>query len=382
MKNNTTLKSKDTPLIPAFTSLYTLLALRVALFLLFLYCLKAGAFSPALFLLIIILVIELSGFLSRYGLRKLKIETRFNSQRLFPEDEIIYTIRLENEKALPAFLNWSQELPPDVLLIEQEKELTQIIGGAHFRPRAGKDFNYRLTARKRGYYKLPRPKLYARDVLGLFYRQKEVGGSDELIVYPKLLPMESIDIKAADFSGLEQDKRPFLFDPIMFVGLKDYTPDMPIRTIHWKASARQDKLLAKIIEPSASIQILVAIEVDTFIDPPEEELFEKALSLAATLAIWADNNQIPFGLAANIAQVGQEGPIILPVNRNLDQGRVVLESLARAKFVRLGSLEDLLKSESGSLPWGTTLVLLSKGETKIAVPSSLRQIVNYPLEGV
>ena len=257
--------------------------------------------------------------------------------------------------------------------------MEDINGQAYLGSYAKTAADYRVTAQKRGYYKMPALRLYSRDVLGLFYRETLRGETRSVIVYPRLIDLEDIYLRPSDFSGLERDNRPFLFDPIMFVGLREYTPDMPARFIHWKASAHQDRLMAKIIEPSASLQILIAIDAETFLLPePQEDLFEKALSVAATLAVWADSNKVPFGLIANAARKEQPGAVIIPVNRDLKQGKLVLESLARAELAVLGNLEDILKTEALYLPWGTTLIVIGKNYPSL-LPPAIRQAICYPI---
>jgi uncharacterized protein (DUF58 family) len=367
--------------IPVFTSLYTILMFRIGFIVLFLYLLKQGVYLPAFFTLLLIAVIETASFWSRLGFRKLRVETRLNPYRLFPGDEISFSIQYANEKRLPVFLSWSQPLPPGFALADQQAEPHDpITGSTYLGAYAAGKGHCRLTAEKRGYYHLPGLYLYSRDIFGWFYRRQVKEQKVEIIVYPQLLPIEELCLQGADFNGLDRDKRPFLFDPVMFAGLRDYTPDMPARFIHWKATAHQDRLLAKIIEPSAGLQILIAIDAYTFICPEADEaLFEKALSAAATIAVWADCNKIPFGIAANIPRKELAGPMILPVNRNLDQGRLVLESLARAELAFCGNLEDILSQMSPDLPWGTILILIQKGGNRVAAPSRFRRVISYPI---
>ncbi len=371
---------KATP-VPFFTSIYTLLLARLAFIVLFLYLLKAKVFFPAFFLFILILVIETAGLWSRAGFFKLEVITDFNPCRLFPGEETIFTVTVANKKRLPVLLNWIQSLSPLPQIFSLEGESVEDINGqAYLGSYAKTAADYRVTAQKRGYYKMPALRLYSRDVLGLFYRETLRGETRSVIVYPRLIDLEDIYLRPSDFSGLERDNRPFLFDPIMFVGLREYTPDMPARFIHWKASAHQDRLMAKIIEPSASLQILIAIDAETFLLPePQEDLFEKALSVAATLAVWADSNKVPFGLIANAARKEQPGAVIIPVNRDLKQGKLVLESLARAELAVLGNLEDILKTEALYLPWGTTLIVIGKNYPSL-LPPAIRQAICYPIE--
>jgi uncharacterized protein (DUF58 family) len=92
--------------------------------------------------------------------------------------------------------------------------------------------------------------------------------------------------------------------------MQDVPPVTPARRIHWKASARHGKLLAKVLEHTADLRLCITLDGDSFdtSGPP----MGKALSLAATLAVWADRRKVPFGLVSNFSQIRRPGPVSAP----------------------------------------------------------------------
>jgi uncharacterized protein (DUF58 family) len=389
---------KITP-VPYGFSILTALIFRVASLVVFLYLLKTGTYLPAFFLLILIAVIETAAFWSRLSLRELRVETKFTRARLFAQETGELLITLENKKKLPVLVGWVQSLPPALPLSFLEasqgqsapegpdgrfwlKNPEDIEGRVYLGSYAKTSVRYQFRVEQRGVYQIPPLRLYSGDGFGFFKREASGGESGSIIVYPRLVRLAEIDLKPAEFNGLAKDNRPFIYDPIMFAGLREYTPDLPTRFIHWKASAHQDRLLAKVIEPSASLQILIAIDAAVFFRPePREDLFEKALSIAATLGVWVDGHKVPFGLLANIPMKGQSGSINITVNRDLDQARLVLEALARAELAVRDDLENLLKAEALYLPWGTTLIVIGPDTKRdLAVPNAIRQTVFYPVQ--
>jgi uncharacterized protein (DUF58 family) len=386
--------------VPYGFSILTALIIRIVSLVVLLYLLKTGIFLPACFLLILIAVIETAAVWSRLSLLKLGVETKFTSARLFAGEAAEFLIILKNNKRLPVSVSWLQSLPPALPISFHEasqresqpewpgdrfwlKNPEDIEGQVYLGPYAKTSVKYQFRVEKRGYYQIPPLRLYSGDGFGFFKREASGGEkTPSVIVYPRLVQLADVKLKPSELNGLAKDDRPFIFDPIMFVGLREYTPDLPARFIHWKASAHQDRLLAKVIGPSASLQILIAIDAAGFFRPePQEDLFEKALSIAATLAVWADGNKIPFGLLANIPGKGQSGAINIAVNRDLDQARLVLEALARAKFAVLDDLANMLKAEALYLPWGTTLVVIGPDQNRfLAVPNAIRQTCFYPVQ--
>jgi uncharacterized protein (DUF58 family) len=384
--------------VPHGFSILTALIFRITSLVVLLYLLKTRILGPAFFLLILIAVIETAAVWSRLSLRELRVGTTFTRTRLFAEETGELLVTLENNKRLPVLVGWLQPLPPALPISFHEasheqsqpegpigrfwlKNPEDIEGKVYLGTYAKTSAKYQFKAERRGVYQIPPLCLYSGDGFGFFKRETSGGETQSIIVYPRLVRLAESDLKPAEFNGSKKDDRPFIFDPIMFVGLREYTPDLPTRFIDWKASAHQDRLLAKVIEASASLQILIAIDAASFFQPePREDLFEKALSTAATLGVWADGQKVPFGLLANIPKKGQSGAINIPVNRDLDQARLVLESLARAEFAVLDDLENLLKAEALYLPWGTTLVVIGPDHNlNLAIPNAVRQTVFLPV---
>jgi uncharacterized protein (DUF58 family) len=381
--------------VPYGFSIITALIFRIASLVTFIYLLKTGIYLPAFFLLILIAVIETAAFWSRLSLLKLRAETKFTYTRLFAGETAEFVVTLENNKRLPVPVGWLQSLPPTLPVSSQATVLGQsatgrfwlknpedIEGKVYLGPYEKRSVKSQFTIEKRGDYQIPPLRLYSGDGFGFFKRETSGRENPNIIVYPRLIRLADAYLKSVDFNGLEKDDRPFIFDPIMFVGLREYTPDLPSRFIHWKASAHQDRLVAKVIEASASMQILIAIDATGFFGfDSDEDLFEKALSAAATFAVWADENRIPFGLLANIPyEKGSGAAISIPINRNLDQARLVLEALAQAELAVRNDLENLLKAEAHSLPWGTTMIVIVPDQNRsLAVPNAIRQTVYYPV---
>jgi len=67
-----------------------------------------------------------------------------------------------------------------------------------------------------------------------------------------------------------------------FVSLRDYRRGDPLRHIHWRSWAKAGKPVVKEFEDEFFVRH--ALVLDTFIDDPHSELFEEAVSVAASFA--------------------------------------------------------------------------------------------------
>ncbi|NLW07579.1 MAG: DUF58 domain-containing protein [Clostridia bacterium] len=362
------------------TSIFTLGLIRIMALVLMVILLRYNMQLPAALTLFILLVTEGSRWWSRAGRRNLQLELSLNPVRLFPGEKTKLTVKITNKKILPVFLSCSQSINQELEILGQEKAARDLPGDISWTGVLWGHSSFTTTrtlqARKRGYYRLPPILVYSRDAMGLYSHQVYLDSNNWLVVYPRLVPLPELELAPANLIGDRSVRRQILPDPIRVVGLRDYTPDMPARLINWQASAHHDQLLARILEPSSELMLCLAVDVEAFTrDADQKEAFEATLSLAASLACWADSQGVPCGLLANASQVEAPGPVNIPVTRGPGQTPLILESLARLELNPLLPLPQLLKPEYTHLPWGTTLIVL--GNTSIEAPPGVRQVIFY-----
>jgi len=340
------------------TSIATLLPVRVIIAAGVILLLARGFYLPASFLIALLLILVTCRLWADHGLRWLSIDREGHRLRLFPGDEAALSVHVRNGKRLPVSLELLQSFPEglDVFIPDQG-------GGPPGDPRRiflgryGEDLSFfHIRGISRGCYDIPQGKVVSKDPLGLFSREKRFGGPEEILVYPALLDLEDQDFDQRHLMGERRSDRPFMPDPTRISSLRDYSPDTPARRIHWKASARHGKLLAKVLEHTADLRLCIALDGDSFRQPGPS--MEKALSAAATLVVWADEKKVPFGLVSNLSHHGRPGPASIPVGSGPFQPGLALEALARAELPVALPFSELISVESRLLPWGTTIIVI------------------------
>lgn len=362
------------------TSVFTMPLVRVIMLVMLVLLLINQNFLPAGLIIFIFLIVEISRLWCKLSLRYLDIQHSIFPIRLFPDEEMTLKIEINNKKWLPVNIRWTQAVIPEIKMETlSNKEGSNYLSGQRLLGWHDKTSSkYKLKALKRGYYELPPLQIQAQDGLGLFENRTALGNS-AIIVYPRIRSLEDLELNPSDLIGDRKDKRPLLPDPIRIAGLRDYTPDMPARFINWKASAHKDELLAKLLEPSADLRVCITVDVETFQPLSDDGAFEEALSVAASLAYWAENNRIPFALIANGKQKGFDSPVVIPMSGAPNHIGAAFEALARLELIHQGKLSDLIKMESANFPWGTTLIMIAKGSS-LPVSSSLRNVVYYNID--
>jgi hypothetical protein len=169
------------------------------------------------------------------------------------------------------------------------------------------------------------------------------------------MPLKSSFFPRKDFFGIPGAKSP-VQDPIYILGTRDYQGRQPARYIHWKASARHNKLQEKILEPSSQEKILLLVDVAPFAKYSAMNDFEQTLEAVASMAVQCDQRRIALGLLTN--GVVQGGQSYLSISRGPNQLPAILEVLARVVMQSNQSLTHTLR-RGLLLDWGVSGVCFS-----------------------
>ncbi len=144
-----------------------------------------------------------------------------------------------------------------------------------------------LTPRRRGYLRFLATEITSTDPFGLFRSRRRVSNPQSILVLPKRYPSPRQALPgttAYQLGGVTMATS--IGESGEFVSMRDYQRSDPPRRIHWKSSARADRLIVKEYEDEFFMR--QALILDTFQDSQPDEVFEEAVSVAASFACTAD----------------------------------------------------------------------------------------------
>lgn len=150
-------------------------------------------------------------------------------------------------------------------------------------PQGGLEAPMTLTPTHRGVLRLESLTTARPDPFGLVNSIKRVRLADSLIVLPRRYvppPLNLPGNRHYQPGGVALASS--VGDSEEFVSLRDYRPGDPLRRIHWKSWAKTEKPVVK--EYQDEFFIRHALILDTFIGDRSEDLFEEAVSVAASFA--------------------------------------------------------------------------------------------------
>jgi uncharacterized protein (DUF58 family) len=179
--------------------------------------------SPMLFLLSILLVLVAgaSAAWERYCLAGVTYVRRFGAHRLFCGEETDLWVEIVNAKPLPlAWLKTEDEFP-DELTIHKAKHkpsgqphrrlLTNLLS-VRWYERVRR--HYRMAAHQRGVFDFGPAAVSSGDIFRFRTRRQEIDHRHTVLVYPKVAPMDRLDLRAARPLGDFGAQRRIADDPL------------------------------------------------------------------------------------------------------------------------------------------------------------------------
>ena len=242
---------------------------------------------------------------SRLSPASVRCRAVVDRNRVFPGDAFTVEIDAVNGKILPIMLRMvlSSDMPFDPA---EDREPVPKEGSLLWYQRVR--FRWGVTAGRRGVYRLGPSRVEVGDFFGFFPRPMMDSEGVEVVVYPRIVPLALPEFPRRDFFGVPGAASP-VKDPVYLLGTRDYQPWTPARFIHWKASARHDRVQEKVFEPSEREKVLLAVDVDLFAAHGARRQFEETLEVAASTAFRLHRRGCAVGLVTNGAVAGGSGPI-------------------------------------------------------------------------
>jgi uncharacterized protein (DUF58 family) len=162
----------------------------------------------------------------------------------------------------------------------------------------------------------------------------------------------------------ERAKRSLFTDPTLFAGVRPFAPGDPLRSIHWRASAREASLQTKRFEPSLSAQAMLVLDVQTiegdwWVLLYDDELFESLAVAAMSVTRALIGRETPCGFAAAAYTGSLQRFMFLPPRADRTQLGRVADALARLTPVGSGPLTRILALLPRRVARGTSLVVLT-----------------------
>lgn len=318
----------------------------------------------------LIIILGLAYWWQKHSLDGVLYKRRFFYTRAFPGEVFPVRIEIENRKLMP--LSWLRVQDTWPAAVGPEDE--DVLGPSHL-PEQGvlthlfslrwferTRRSYNLLFRKRGVYKVGPTRMDSGDLFGIYDNSKRESNTEELTVFPQLIPMEELALPPEDPFGDQRSRRRLFEDLNRPMGVREYHPEDSFRRIHWPATARTGQMQVKVYQPTSARLMVLCLNVSTYPRYWEgvyPELLERLISMAATLVDQAVADGYRVGMISNGCLSNSDQPFRIPPGRSPRQLAYLLRALAGVSPVVVSPFESYLLREVPRVPYGATLLILT-----------------------
>ena len=323
---------------------------------------------------------------TRYALERLISKVEISQTHAFVGETLRLNLRLENRKIVPLTALQVRINLPEILepsnhqfskLHESAPQEGVVVRSTSVRWYERLTWAFDIPLITRGHFRLARIGLRSGDLFGVYRRERTDEAEHTLWVYPEVIPLERLGLPQMRPQGERRGGQRLFEDPTRLQTIRDYRPGDPLKKVDWKATARRQQLQSRVYDPSSDLIAIVALNVSTLPHAWQGffgDIFERAVSVAASLANDFSQDRVPVGLLANCTWPGHDTAIRVPASRAPGQMTRILEALAMADVFTLVRIERMLSEER--LSFGSTLALVTAVLTP-ALESSLDRLKRH-----
>lgn len=225
----------------------------------------------------------------RAGLKRIRFQYRPEKEQAEQGEEIPVSVQVTNTGLMPisylmikAHFPMSAQLPEGV---EVEKDQFQQTANLVFRlwGRQARRRKVSVRIEKRGVHYFRGAMLESTDFAGLrkiwdFYDQQE-----QVLIYPRCLENGRLISAMGEYFGDMVAQRHLLRDPILTVGVREYTGSEPMKTISWTQTARRGQMMVREFDFTRDLSCTVLLATDGMM-PTHVKQLDRCCSIVRTIS--------------------------------------------------------------------------------------------------
>jgi len=317
---------------------------------------------------VLIIATAASDLWARYCLSNLTYRRRLGDHAIGFGQETALVLEFENAKPLPlAWLLVRDAFPGSVQLLTAGVEENAPGEGAALLSLLSLSWYQRVTrihrlrGMHRGRFEFGPAQLSSGDLFGHRRRTEHCPQVDELLVYPRIVPVEEFGLPASRPMGEWFAPRRVVADPLAYAGVHKYQPGDSPRHVHWRATARTGELQIKEFDPGAAPMVTIALDVQTLPRTYEylPDTLEYIIMVAASIAMHALDEQYQVGLYANgLTRHAETWSQVRP-GRGVHQETELLSAFAALEPFRGMPFDELLVALSPEMAFGTGVIAIT-----------------------
>lgn len=220
-----------------------------------------------------------------------------------------------------------------------------------------------LVCTKRGFFTINAIDVVSTDVLMDAVLATVFPVEKTITVYPKPVNAGEVDIPYNRIMGTVLTRQYSYEDPFEFRGIREYQTYDSLRDINWKASARTGELKVNIHDYTASQQVCILLNLEKVGIWDYEELREKGISMACSLACRLTEQGVGVSVISNGRDKITGRELVLQSGCDESHRRNLLIQHSRIDLKReQRDFEICVKEHIGEMKEGSLYVMISSSK--------------------
>lgn len=215
-------------------------------------------------------------------------------------------------------------------------------------PREVREFRFMVKFDHIGTYSTGLKKIRIHDLLGLFSYELKNPREYQVNVAPRIFDITELRISNTTLTESQKMMIPTVIDGTDYAGVREYVWGDPIKTIHWKLSARTETYMTKQFESYgvAGISIILDFQSPEYEAEVMMSLFDSVVETALSVAEYAKEN----GMEYEILYINRKGERKKAnTGKDIDYIELIRDMPKISSEPRNETGENLLREEAGSL---------------------------------
>lgn len=285
-----------------------------------------------LLITLLFIIFELKLY-AKYCFKSLDFELNLSKREVFEGDNLNITQVISNKKFLPVMWLEVQFLMSRNLIFD-DNEISSLDENYYQKsvysmlPYEKITRNFKVTAAKRGYYKLTDFVLTMSDIFVKYKYLFNMNYEKDIYVYPKLIHTREFELRINSIMGNFEVNRFLIDDPFLLKGIRDYNQYDSMKTLNWMAYAKTGELKVNEFNSSSERQLLILLNIQGCSIWDSEESLELTISIAAALSSKCLQRGIPTSLCTNGINTLTGNYVFLPYKSSKDQLHLIYKNLA------------------------------------------------------
>lgn len=161
---------------------------------------------------------------------------------------------------------------------------------------------YKIFGEKRGLHRIKDVDLELGDFIGFNKSDQNIGIGKSLIILPKKIDLEKSITPIGSLSGDISVKRWIIDDPLMTIGIREYTGNEPQKLIHWPSTVKYNNLMVKNFDFTTDNSVLIVLNIESskpYWKSIDSERIERAISITRAVMEEFEDSKTHYGFASN-----------------------------------------------------------------------------------